>query len=94
MNIIQINSSARREGSHSVRLAAEFVQRLRADDPNATLGLRDLSLTPHRVHDDQCVDPSAGMCLVVRASIRASIRSVALGSARNNGTLHLRTIGD
>ena len=43
MNILQINSSARREGSHSTRLATRLVQRLRDADPEATLTVRDLS---------------------------------------------------
>ena len=37
MNILQINSSARRDGSHSTRLADTLVARLRAADPDATL---------------------------------------------------------
>ena len=35
MNILQINSSARREASHSTRLANRIVQRLRDADPEA-----------------------------------------------------------
>ena len=42
MNILQINSSARREGSHSTRLADRIVERLRDADPDATLTVRDL----------------------------------------------------
>ncbi len=47
MNILQINSSARTEGSHSTRLANAIVDRLRATDPGATLTVRDLSRAPH-----------------------------------------------
>ena len=36
--------------------------------PNSAASLRE----------DQCVEPSAGLCLVVQASTRASIRSVTL----------------
>ena len=37
MNILQINSSARRDASHSTRLATRIVERLRDADPEATL---------------------------------------------------------
>ena len=47
MNILQINSSARTDGSHSTKLANALVERIRADNPGATLTLRDLSRTPH-----------------------------------------------
>lgn len=47
MNILQINSSARREASHSTRLATRFVQRLREMYPGATLTVRDLNQAPH-----------------------------------------------
>jgi FMN-dependent NADH-azoreductase len=44
MNILQINSSARSEGSHSSRLAASLVERLRAAAPDASkLTVHDLS---------------------------------------------------
>ena len=43
MNILQINSSARREGSHSTRLASRLVERLRDANPDATLTVRDLT---------------------------------------------------
>jgi len=52
MNILQINSSARREGSHSTRLADRLVSRLRDTDPAATLAVRDLTTTPHPVLDE------------------------------------------
>jgi len=52
MNVLQINSSARREASHSTRLANRIVQRLRGADPDATLTVRDLGLTPHPVLDE------------------------------------------
>ena len=49
MNILQVNSSARvfenGQGSHSARLAGELVERLRAQNPAATLTLRDLART-------------------------------------------------
>ena len=43
MNILQINSSARSEGSHSSRLATALVERVRASNPGASLTVRDLS---------------------------------------------------
>jgi FMN-dependent NADH-azoreductase len=52
MNILQINSSARSEGSHSTRLANELVDRLRASHPEAGLTVRDLSRHPHPVLDE------------------------------------------
>ena len=52
MNILQINSSARREGSHSTRLADRIVERLRDADPEATLTVRDLTATPHPILDE------------------------------------------
>ena len=52
MNILQINSSARSEGSQSTRLANKLVERLRAANPAATLTVRDLLRTPHPVLDE------------------------------------------
>ena len=52
MNILQVNSSARREGSHSTRLAERIVARLRDADAGATLTVRDLTVTPHPVMDE------------------------------------------
>ena len=46
MNILQVNSSARREASHSTRLASRLVQRLRDADAEATLIVRDLNNHP------------------------------------------------
>ena len=52
MNILQINSSARREGSFSTRLADRIVARLQDADPQATLTVRDLTATPHPILDE------------------------------------------
>lgn len=52
MHILQINSSARRDGSHSTRLANRIVQRLRDADPDASLIVRDFNDTPHPVLDE------------------------------------------
>jgi FMN-dependent NADH-azoreductase len=52
MNILQINSSARRDASHSSRLAARIVLRLRDADRGATLTLRDLDRSPQPVQDE------------------------------------------
>jgi FMN-dependent NADH-azoreductase len=52
MHILQINSSARGQASHSTRLANRIVERLRDADPEATLTLRDLRLQPHPVLDE------------------------------------------
>lgn len=53
MNILQINSSARRDISQSTRLASKLVARLRDVDPEATLTVRDLASTPHPVLDEE-----------------------------------------
>lgn len=56
MNILQINSSARRyengQGSQSTRLANALAERLLAAKPGAKLTRRDLALTPHPVLDE------------------------------------------
>jgi FMN-dependent NADH-azoreductase len=52
MNILQINSSARRDASHSTRLATRIVERLRDANPEATLVVRDLDRTPHPTQDE------------------------------------------
>ena len=52
MNILQINSSARRDASHSTRLATRVVDRLRETAPDSTLTVRDLSNVPHPVLDE------------------------------------------
>ena len=52
MKVLQINSSARREASHSTRLATRLVQRLRETDPGLTLTVRDFNEVPHPVLDE------------------------------------------
>jgi FMN-dependent NADH-azoreductase len=52
MNILQINTSARREASHSTRLADRIVLRLHDADPEATLTVRDLNRNPHPALDE------------------------------------------
>ena len=52
MNILQIHSSARREASHSTRLADRIVLRLRDTDPEARLAIRNLNRDPHPVLDE------------------------------------------
>jgi FMN-dependent NADH-azoreductase len=52
MNILQINSSARAENSHSTRLANSIVERLTRANPGARLTLRDLGRTPHPALDE------------------------------------------
>ena len=56
MKILQINSSARSDVSHSTRLATRIVERLRDTDPQATLTVRDLNLAPHPVLDEAALD--------------------------------------
>ena len=52
MNILQINSSARSNGSESTRLADAIVAKLAAATPSAQLTRRDLAVTPHPVIDE------------------------------------------
>lgn len=52
MNILQINSSARTQGSHSSALADTLVARLRAEQAPARLQVRDLGRTPHPALDE------------------------------------------
>lgn len=52
MNILQINSSARREGANSTRLANSIVTRLLSANPEAKLALRDLASNPHPLLDE------------------------------------------
>lgn len=56
MNILQINSSVRTEGSHSSRLAASLVEQVRAAHPGAVVTLRDLARTPHPVLDEAAME--------------------------------------
>ena len=55
MNILQINASARREGANSTRVANSVVTRLQAENPTATLTLRDLASNPHPVLDESAL---------------------------------------
>jgi FMN-dependent NADH-azoreductase len=52
MNILQVNSSARSQGSQSTRLANELVAGLLATHPGAAHTLRDLATAPHPVLDE------------------------------------------
>lgn len=52
MKILQINSSARSEGSQSSRLASTIVERLQAAQPDAELTVRDLASNPQPALDE------------------------------------------
>lgn len=52
MNILQINSSARGDNSHSTSLGRQIVQRLTATYPGAVLTVRDLARAPHPMLDE------------------------------------------
>jgi FMN-dependent NADH-azoreductase len=52
MNILQINSSARSQGSESTRMADAIVARLVAGHPGARVTRRDLAADPHPVLDE------------------------------------------
>jgi FMN-dependent NADH-azoreductase len=55
MNILQINASARREGSNSTRVANTIVAQLRARNPMAQVTIRDLAITPHPLLDERAL---------------------------------------
>ena len=52
MNILQVNSSARADASHSTRLANDLVGQLRAARPDARLTVRDVGRHPHPALDE------------------------------------------
>lgn len=52
MNILQINSSARADGSQSTLLANDISARLLAANPGSTLAVRDLATDPHPALDE------------------------------------------
>lgn len=52
MKILQINASARSAGANSTRLADAITARLLAQNPGATVELRDLAANPHPVLDE------------------------------------------
>lgn len=52
MNILQINSSARADASHSTRLANDLVRGLRAGRPEAAVTVRDVGRQPHPALDE------------------------------------------
>jgi len=52
MNILQINGSARVDGSNSTRVADAITARLLARHPEASVTLRDLAREPHPVLDE------------------------------------------
>jgi FMN-dependent NADH-azoreductase len=52
MKILQINASARSAGANSTRLADAITARLKAQNPHASLELRDLASQPHPVLDE------------------------------------------
>ena len=52
MKILQINASARSAGANSTRLANDVTARLLAQNPDASVELRDLASDPHPVLDE------------------------------------------
>lgn len=55
MKILQIHSSARREASHSSRLARRIVERLAGGETGAEVVLRDLGTDPHPALDESAL---------------------------------------
>lgn len=56
MNILQINTSARREDANSTRIAQTIVARLQSANPTARLTVRDLTSHPHPILDEAALD--------------------------------------
>jgi FMN-dependent NADH-azoreductase len=56
MNILQINGSARLNGSNSTRVADAITARIQARNPEATVELRDLARDPHPVLDEAALN--------------------------------------
>ncbi len=56
MNILQVNSSARGNGSQSTELANAITERLRARFPSAAVTVRDLARDPHPEQDEAALD--------------------------------------
>ncbi len=52
MNILQINTSSRREGANSTRIANDIVAQLKGRHPAASVTVRDLAVQPHPVLDE------------------------------------------
>jgi len=52
MNILQVNASARRDGSNSTRIANTIVARLHSANPGAKHTVRDLAAASHPVLDE------------------------------------------
>lgn len=52
MNILQINTSSRRDGAQSTRIANQIVDQLKARHANAKVTVRDLASHPHPVLDE------------------------------------------
>ncbi|BBB64534.1 FMN-dependent NADH-azoreductase [Undibacterium sp. YM2] len=52
MNILQINSSARAQASHSTQLANSLVEALLETSSGATVNVRDLGSNPHPILDE------------------------------------------
>ena len=55
MKILQINASARSEGSNSTRVADAIVAKLKSAHPEAVLELRDLARDPHPMLDEEAL---------------------------------------
>jgi FMN-dependent NADH-azoreductase len=55
VKILQINASARSEGSNSTRVADAIVAKLKSAHPEAVLELRDLARNPHPMLDEEAL---------------------------------------
>jgi FMN-dependent NADH-azoreductase len=79
VNILQVNSSARRfadgSGSTSTRLANELVAGLAAADPASSVTVRDLALQPH-----PAIDEAALQALFTPAAARDALQAARVAA--------------
>lgn len=78
MNILQVNASARSQGSQSTKLADALVARLQGQHPQAGLTVRSLAQTPHPVLDEAALQ---ALFTPVEARTPAQAQRVALDDA-------------
>ena len=94
MNILQINSSARRDASQSTRLANRIVQRLQEAAPHSTLIVRDLGREPHPALDEAAPYQSAGRYVNDVAEVEDGLARAIYGDAKYERLVALKRTWD